>query len=642
MTRTSPQNEERGSVVLVALCFVTILGIALASYLAVSNQAMKLSNRSYLNGVSEQLAEAGLERALWSINRNNWSDWDIATIPGSATRTITYPASKFGNGVIGSINLRIDHHNATVWNNKTAYTVAAHDIVWFQGVWYQCKLDDSSHAKPTDTAPTNWVGAPAAWNASANYLAYNIVLHNGSVYRATASNHNQSPTDPLTPSGLWTLRPAATRWNSSASYAVDDIVLYGGVPYRCWQVGSGQPPTNPAYWASAPVVYAQGVAAPPDPTSAPIKIQLLSFIAPASLFPNAIAATATLNLNSPSAAGLVDSYNAPLGAYNTVASSTNAQLGFSAVLAGENTGGPAVKMTGGTLQGYIAAPPINVAPFSPNVSLAGVVKATPSGTGLDLGQVSRSPSIPQLDFARWDSAKVYRVNDVVQFGSGVPDLYLCIIAPPSFEDPSNTAYWSKNVALNLSPGADTPIGTPGALVPSLYYIDNASTGTVDLNGATTTLTINGPVVLNVPADLRIRNGGNLIVENTGSAAIVVGGRLRIGGTGGIENKTFDPKKLILIGTAIATPFGHTFSAVIPFYGTIYLPNATSALTFSNTSGSDPVIYGAISGKYINFNSVATVHYDTSLRSATFAGVDSPFIFSEWRELTDQADRVTLP
>ena len=41
---------------------------------------------------------------------------------------------------------------------------------------------------------------------------------------------------------------------------------------------------------------------------------------------------------------------------------------------------------------------------------------------------------------------------------------------------------------------------------------------------------------------------------------------------------------------------------------------------------------------------ATLHYDTALRTAGKIGtfIDGPFLISEWRELTDPAERVVLP
>lgn len=39
---------------------------------------------------------------------------------------------------------------------------------------------------------------------------------------------------------------------------------------------------------------------------------------------------------------------------------------------------------------------------------------------------------------------------------------------------------------------------------------------------------------------------------------------------------------------------------------------------------------------------ATLHYNTSLRYATFGGVDQPHAITEWRELTAATERATLP
>ena len=54
------------------------------------------------------------------------------------------------------------------------------------------------------------------------------------------------------------------------------------------------------------------------------------------------------------------------------------------------------------------------------------------------------------------------------------------------------------------------------------------------------------------------------------------------------------------------------------------------------------IYGAFSAKNIYFNHTANLHYDTSLRTATISGVDAPYIITQWRELTDPAEKATLP
>jgi hypothetical protein len=121
----------------------------------------------------------------------------------------------------------------------------------------------------------------------------------------------------------------------------------------------------------------------------------------------------------------------------------------------------------------------------------------------------------------------------------------------------------------------------------------------------------------------------------------VADRLRIGAgsltTVGIINQTKDPKKLLIVDTCTnASTSYHRFWTTLPFYGVLYLPNAY--LNLENGGQ----IHGAISAANVNFADDANVHYDTSLRTATFSCLDTPYVVTEWRELTDPAERVPLP
>jgi hypothetical protein len=119
MRRPFPKLS-RGAIALVALSFVSVLGLVLAGYFAISQQSMRLSNRSYGATVSEQLAELGLEEALRAVTTNNFADWTSGTAPdqttvdwtltaatadtaATATAIITPPATRYGNaGVAGT------------------------------------------------------------------------------------------------------------------------------------------------------------------------------------------------------------------------------------------------------------------------------------------------------------------------------------------------------------------------------------------------------------------------------------------------------------------------------------------------------------------------------------------------------------
>lgn len=104
-----PLSRERGAVLLAALCFATVLVIAISSYITVCHRSLTLSARSLHGTRSVELAEAGMEEALWALNKNEWSDW---TINGTtASRTIT--GFSFESKATGSIQLQIDSYDGS-------------------------------------------------------------------------------------------------------------------------------------------------------------------------------------------------------------------------------------------------------------------------------------------------------------------------------------------------------------------------------------------------------------------------------------------------------------------------------------------------------------------------------------------------
>ncbi len=100
--------------VLVALCLTIVLGIAVAGYVALCARTMVLSNRSFCYTSSTQLAETGLEEALWALNQGrntrggySWQGWTIDNTSGTAAKE---PMTGFATnkGVPGVVNVRVD------------------------------------------------------------------------------------------------------------------------------------------------------------------------------------------------------------------------------------------------------------------------------------------------------------------------------------------------------------------------------------------------------------------------------------------------------------------------------------------------------------------------------------------------------
>ena len=85
----SPFASERGSVMLVAMCFTLVLALALASYQTMAYHTPKMGSRNLQSLRAREVAEAGLEDAVWALNNassDHWSGWTLAG--GNATKTL--------------------------------------------------------------------------------------------------------------------------------------------------------------------------------------------------------------------------------------------------------------------------------------------------------------------------------------------------------------------------------------------------------------------------------------------------------------------------------------------------------------------------------------------------------------------------
>ncbi|MDB6126891.1 MAG: Carbohydrate binding protein [Verrucomicrobia bacterium] len=619
-------RSQSGSVVLLAFCFVAVLGIALASYLAVSKQAMGLGNAAYTKDVSKNLAEMGLERALRSYSEDTFSAWTHSDAT-TATKTITIAGSRYGSsGISANVYIRVDHFRdtkrAVVWSFMPNYVL--NDYVWYQGVWYICISAPPAHQTPVNT--TYWKAAPEPWNPYANYEIGNIAIANGTAYRCTLAHINQALPAALASNSYWASTYMLSAWDGATSYAVDTVALSGGVPYRCIQANTNHQPPNSTYWLSAPVIYAQGVAALSDNTSTTLTTQYRALVAPAALFPNATGSQTYTNMSSN---GAVDSYNSSFGTYASQSSPTpNPATNFSAVVAGGNTAGTAVSLGSVNLRGYVSAPSSSSSPYAPRFTYgsgASVGSAFPAA-GIDLTRVSRSPYVPQFDVL------------AVTGGGNLPA--------------------GAGANTTLSEGSRT-LGTAGATTPSIYNITQtlesgspAQSG-IYLNDPTDILTIAGPVILNVTGNLYLLSG-QIIVASAGSLEIYFTGTLFLGSNsvtgGGIVNQAPnaanpDPKRVLIVGTSTINSSGqHYLWQARDFYGLIYMPDAYLDLWNSGAPYTNTARYGAFSASNIYFEHAATFHYDTTLRTAGKIGtfIEGPYITSEVRELTNPAERVVLP
>ncbi len=632
------RHSQNGSLILLVMCLLAVLGIALAGYLAVSNQSMRFSNRAYAKDVSRHLAEMGLERALRSFGANTFSSWTLSG--NTATRTFTISSSRYGtSGITGTVNVRVDNYNIffadAVWDNATNYRMD--QFVLRSGSWYRAF---SANINSDPTSGASWSiasgSAPAAWNTG-TYNLNDVVNRSGVWYRCIQTHANQAPpnsafwsTAPLLPyawtngayslnnvvydRGIWYRcilahasgqRPpnstywasaATSNWSSSTAYVVNDYVSYSGVWYRCITNHTNQTPNNNTYWAAvvAPVIYAEGVATLPDSAGTTIKTQLRAVVGPTALFPNAAAAATNLVFSS---GGTVDSYD-------SVSDPAPSTFGFSAILAGGNTAATAVTVTSTTVQGYLAAPSTTTTPFAPRVSVGAsaslrnsdgtVTSPHPTAMNVDLTRISRSPYIPQFSRLTPNSGTFTTLpSSTATLGS------------------ANDTTWQTYVFsgnLNITDSRIYTIDGPVRIIVTGYYYQNLSGGS---------------------ASIIITN------NNTAKLEMYISGDIALYG-GGIDNRTRLPKNLAIY--ASTTSSAPDFNTSTPFYGVIYFSNSSSRFTVLGNR----TFYGALSGANLTFSASPIIHYDTSLRYTSFSGTDTPCTVTEWRELTDAAELATMP
>jgi len=189
------QTTDRGSVLIAALVFSAVIAISIASYLNLSRTTAHISNRALYNNAAMNLAENGLEEAMYSINKKiadpsyNWSGdgWDTSTLAGNARRKwsgTTFEQNATGEvrtivyNYGGSANLKIvSRALVTLGNGGTpiekwvevslsrtsrfANGLVAKDSIWFKG--NNASVDSwNSEKNPDGTLRASPVGYSAA------------------------------------------------------------------------------------------------------------------------------------------------------------------------------------------------------------------------------------------------------------------------------------------------------------------------------------------------------------------------------------------------------------------------------------------------------------------------------------------------
>jgi hypothetical protein len=123
---TRRMKNERGYLTLTALSLTTVIGISLASYISLCYQSYLLSYRLFQVAQCRQLAETGLEEALWALNNNTTSGWTANAGPSSnvawtlsgTTQSCMITGYQLGEGASGQVIVTVANYNC-LFNTPT-------------------------------------------------------------------------------------------------------------------------------------------------------------------------------------------------------------------------------------------------------------------------------------------------------------------------------------------------------------------------------------------------------------------------------------------------------------------------------------------------------------------------------------------
>src|SRR5271169_7017921 len=109
MSELRPQSipgNERGAAMLAALCLAMVFALCLSSYIALCYTSLKMSTRNLMGSHCIELAETGLEQALYSQNNWDWSaPWSVNAVNETASATL--PGFSFENGATGQVSVLV-------------------------------------------------------------------------------------------------------------------------------------------------------------------------------------------------------------------------------------------------------------------------------------------------------------------------------------------------------------------------------------------------------------------------------------------------------------------------------------------------------------------------------------------------------
>lgn len=271
MQTSRPRRRDRASVTLMSLCLTTALGIALSSYLALCSRSGESSTRLLHQEKAQELAQVGLEEAMWALNEGNWTgsgpDGATAWTVSGADQTVVLTFSLPGQGATGRVALTVSNFASTgpAWPVITAAAT-----VTLQGGQVFTKT------LRADTGP-----APLFGNAIASSESY-VSFTAGGTVDSWNSDPDSNPATPAVPYSCTAGNPGnyaavvAGRTNGSYGVILTQAAVHG------YAATFGQPISHST--SGAPLGRVLGPATPASVSVDSGRVGKSAFIPVASVF----------------------------------------------------------------------------------------------------------------------------------------------------------------------------------------------------------------------------------------------------------------------------------------------------------------------------------------------------------------------
>ena len=206
-------TSERGSMLLTAMLFAVGMAMVLGSYLTLSRTSLKVAHRTFFANDAANLAEAGVEEALYCFNQMSagtapataWSGWTI--VANNAMRTL--PTFNRDQNGVGVVKVYVKGNSGS---DAAPYIVSQAVVTPFDGgapVIRTVHLALRRHAGTLGHGLVSMIG-PAVANG--------LTLSNATYADSYVSNPTSSPTGP------WLVYPAGGARNNASVVVLDGTV----------------------------------------------------------------------------------------------------------------------------------------------------------------------------------------------------------------------------------------------------------------------------------------------------------------------------------------------------------------------------------------------------------------------------------